>query len=136
MRNRTLLITGLVFLVLGLTPGMPIPIIFMLFFAHAGGALVILAALRFLFALALGWPVATALAGAVGIAQYFVVVALEPGATPFLRRMFLSWSEMLATCGGGLMLSTAVYPYREWKERREKARRDAIRREDEAQWGR
>ena len=50
MRNRTLLILGLVFLVLGLTPGMPIPIFLMVHLAHAGGALIVLAALRFLFA--------------------------------------------------------------------------------------
>src|SRR4029078_6898333 len=130
------LILGLVFLVLGLTPGMPIPIFLMVHLAHAGGALIVLAALRFLFAPVAGWPVATALAGAIGIAQYFVIAALEPGATQFLRRMYLSWSEMLAYCGGALAIFTAIYPYREWRERREKARWEAIRREDDMQWRR
>ena len=121
MRNRTLLIAGVVCLALGLTPAMPIPIILSIYLAHAGGALVILAALRFLFALALGWPIATVAAGAVGVAQYFAVAALEPGATHFLRRMFLSWSEMVSYCGGALVLSAAIYALRDWKRRRDAA---------------
>ena len=134
MRNRTLLIAGLVCLVLGLTPGMPIAIIVAVYLAYAGGALVVLATLRFMFALPLGWPIATALTGTVGIVQYLVVMALEPGATPFLRRMFLSWSEMVAYCGGALLLTLVIEPVRTWKEARERARWKAMAREDDLRW--
>jgi hypothetical protein len=136
MSNKTLLIIGFVCLVLGLTPGTPIPIIFAVYLAHIGGALVILATLRFLLAPALGWPAATAVTGVLGIAQYLVIAALEPGATPFVRRMFLSWSEMVAYCGGGLLLTLLIEPVRAWQQAREKARWDAIAREDDAQWRR
>lgn len=136
MRNRALLIAGAVCLVLGLTPGMPIPIILSVYLAHAGGALVILATLRFVLALAFGWPLATAATGLIGIGQYFAVVTAAPGATDFLRRMFLSWSEMVAYCGAALLLTLALDPIRKWRQAREKAKWDALAREDDLQWRR
>ena len=134
MRNRTLLIIGFVCLVIGLIPSSPVPIFLAVYLAHAGGALIVLSTLRFLFALALGWPVATVVTGAIGIAQYLVVAAFEPGTTPFLRRMFLSWSEMVAYCGAALIIIAVVDRLREWKQARDQAAWKARMREDDVQW--
>jgi hypothetical protein len=115
MRNRTLLIIGFVCLVIGLTPGVPLPIIFVVYLANAGGALIILATLRFLLSLVLGWPIADAVTVVLGIAQYFVVTAYELHAaatTPIFRRILLSWSEAVAMCAVALMVIFSVSWFR------------------------
>jgi hypothetical protein len=131
MRNRTLLVIGFICLVAGLTPGSPVPGIFAIKLADAGGALVILATLRFLLALAMGWPLATLASGLIGISQYFVVTGFELQNTApsrITRLMFLSWTTMIAYCGVTLLLIAALYPLRQWMQAREQAKWDAIAR--------
>ena len=134
MRNRTLLIIGVICLVAGLAPGSPVPIFLAIKLADAGGALVILATIRFLLALAMGWPMATVASGLIGIAQYFVVTGFElqnAGTSRITRLMFLSWTTMIAYCGVAFLLIAALYPLRRWMQAREQAKWDAIAREQQ-----
>ena len=110
MRNKTLLITGLVLLVVGLVPGL-LPIIFAVYGATIGGAMVILAAVRFPFALALGWPRATVVTGVLAIAQYGAFQFVE------MHKIFRFWTEIVAWCGGVLLLLELIQWLRERRRR-------------------
>jgi hypothetical protein len=118
MRNRILLIPGIVCVVLGLVPGTTIPISAASLLAQFGGALVAVAALRCLLAMAVERPGAIVGAALIAFAQYVAALILEPGPTLFLRHIFLFWSEVAAYCGAVLLIVLAFDRLMTWRQAR------------------